>query len=372
MKIIIFSDNVAPYRIEWAEEMGKKNNVTFVYVKDKDLERNDKWLVKSSELVKMVKLPSTVIKNHAITFNVIRYIRRHKADIVIFDGYGTLPNMFGMLYMKLHKKRYFVNVDGVALDKEETFCKHFIKKVIFSKKTYLLCSSEFTKSKMRKYNVKPENMISHNFSSIHEKDILKEAPSSKDRSLSKLKLGLKDLPTIIAVGRFLKLKQFDMLIETFKDFDKDNQLIIIGEGEEKANYKKLIAKYNLENVRILEFMNFENLKKYYYASDVLVLPSYSEVWGLVINEGMACGALPVIVSDRCVVGYSLANTDKTGYQFKYNSTSELSEVLKKVLYDEELRKKMSCECLNEIQNYTIEHMANIHLKWFKEILLEKN
>ncbi len=45
------------------------------------------------------------------------------------------------------------------------------------------------------------------------------------------------------------------------------------------------------------FVNQSELPSYYHAADILVLPSEAEPWGLVVNEAMAAGALPV-VSDR--------------------------------------------------------------------------
>ena len=45
------------------------------------------------------------------------------------------------------------------------------------------------------------------------------------------------------------------------------------------------------------FINQSDLPAYYHAADILVLPSEIEMWGLVINEGMAAGTFPV-VSDR--------------------------------------------------------------------------
>ena len=44
-------------------------------------------------------------------------------------------------------------------------------------------------------------------------------------------------------------------------------------------------------------MNQTELPSYYHAADILVLPSETEPWGLVVNEAMAAGVLP-IVSDR--------------------------------------------------------------------------
>ena len=52
------------------------------------------------------------------------------------------------------------------------------------------------------------------------------------------------------------------------------------------------------------FVNQAELPSYYHAADVLVLPSQAEPWGLVVNEAMAAGVLPV-VSDRVGCGPDL-------------------------------------------------------------------
>lgn len=368
MKITIFSDNVAPYRIGWADEMGKTNDVTFVYTKDKDRVRNDSWLVKSSRFAKMVKLPAVVIKNRAITLNVIKYLKKNPSDIIIFDGYGPIPNMLGILYLRFKKARYFINIDGVDIGAKKNVLRNMLKKLLFGPNAYFLCGSEYTQNWLKTFGIPEERTISHNFSSIHENELLKEVPTLEERDKMKLLLSLKKVPTVIAVGRFLKLKQFDMLIEAFSSLDSEYQLLIIGEGTEKSQYENLIKDYSLNNVRILDFMSFDELKKYYIASDLIVLPSNSEIWGLVINEAMACGALPVIASDRCVAGYSLIAEEKNGYLFPYNDKEDLRFKMQKILENEKIRYGMSKESLCLVRNYTIEYTAKIHLEWFKKFL----
>lgn len=364
MKITIFSDNVAPYRIAWAEALGKTNDVTFAYVKSEDSERNSDWLVKYSKIVNMVKLPSGIIRNHAVTLNVIRYIKKHPADIVIFDGYGTIPNMLGIMYMKYHKKRHFINIDGLNLSAKDSRAKNWLKKLTFSEYAYFLCGSELSQKWICSLGMKNNHTIVHNFSSIHDYEVLDKAPSKEERNKMKQKLGLLSKPTVLAVGRFLALKQFDLLIEAFKNLDNKYQLLIIGEGEEKGTYLNLIQKYNLQNVLILDFMAYDALKNYYLAADVLVLPSNSEVWGLVINEGMGCGALPVITTDRCVAGYSLVENGVNGFRFEYNNVRDLEKKIEAVL---ESDRKIGEESLRIIRDYTIEGIARTHLEWFKSL-----
>ena len=103
----------------------------------------------------------------------------------------------------------------------------------------------------------------------------------------------------LAVGRFSRLhKGFDLLIEAFRIFAKENEewtLDIVGEGIEEPIYRKMIKDYQLEDrIHIHPFTN--NIQKYYSEAQVYVLSSRWEGFGLVLVEAMAHG-LPIISSD---------------------------------------------------------------------------
>jgi glycosyltransferase involved in cell wall biosynthesis len=71
------------------------------------------------------------------------------------------------------------------------------------------------------------------------------------------------------------------------------------------------------------FKNQSELPAYYAAADVLVLPSESETWGLVVNEAMACG-LPAIVSDAVGCAPDLIEEGKTGFTYPVGDVDALA------------------------------------------------
>lgn len=124
---------------------------------------------------------------------------------------------------------------------------------------------------------------------------------------------------------------------------------------------------DLTNVHFINFKSKDELIKYYKASDLFVLPTRGDVWGLVINEAMAHG-LPVITTDQCVAGIELIKNDENGFIIPVNDSGMLKRRIVEILENEQNAEKMSRENLKKIKGYTIEKMAVKHINIFKSIV----
>ena len=77
----------------------------------------------------------------------------------------------------------------------------------------------------------------------------------------------------------------------------DVVLLIGGKGQLQSRLRELIAGLNLENVRLLGYIDDEVLPMYYQASNLFVMPTETmEGYGLSTLEALACG-LPVLGTD---------------------------------------------------------------------------
>ncbi|PWX43937.1 hypothetical protein CYK83_12240 [Clostridium perfringens] len=145
----------------------------------------------------------------------------------------------------------------------------------------------------------------------------------------------------MSVGQFIYRKGLDVLLEAWNYIDNDNvHLLIIGEGEKKSEYKKIIQDNNYNNVSIMNFMDKRTLFRYYKACDLFVLPTREDIWGLVINEAMACG-LPIITTDKCIAGIELIEDYKNGFIIPTDNSKELSKKLNKLISNKNLCEQMS-------------------------------
>lgn len=122
---------------------------------------------------------------------------------------------------------------------------------------------------------------------------------------------------------------------------KDAEIVIIGEGPERASLEQRTKDYGLTNVHFLGHMGQgDELNKFYKRAAVFVAPSvWDEPLGLVILEAMA-SRTPVIVTRKG--GIPLAVKDGVnGYFVRPRNATEIAEKVNLLLSNEEKRQKMA-------------------------------
>ena len=145
---------------------------------------------------------------------------------------------------------------------------------------------------------------------------------------------------VIAVGRLVKQKRFDRLIDAFAIIASRYPLwrvTIFGEGEFKDALETQVRELGIEGrVEILPYV--QNLLTEYQRSQFLVLSSDFEGFGLVITEAMACG-LPVVATD-CPCGPSEIIEDGVTGLLANMDAYDLAEKMEWMITHNQERKEM--------------------------------
>lgn len=122
-------------------------------------------------------------------------------------------------------------------------------------------------------------------------------------------------------GKLDENKNVALLARAFSEINNQNiHLIIAGNGISERELKDCYG--SNPRIHFLPFQNQSKMPALYGLSDVFVLPSLSETWGLAINEAMACGKA-IVVSNSCGAAIDLIKDGKNGYTFKYNNLQDL-------------------------------------------------
>lgn len=169
---------------------------------------------------------------------------------------------------------------------------------------------------------------------------------------------------ILAAGRLLNVKGFDLLIEAFSMLaDKEIHLLISGEGPDREKLQKQINSFELEyRVKLIGFRS--NIQDYYKQAEMFVLSSRYEGYPNALVEAMSFGC-PVI-STNCEFGPSEIVVDgKNGLLVKANSTKALAQGMSRLLDDPVLKFQIAQRALQINETNSLDAISS---KWENLIL----
>lgn len=365
MKVLFTSNVPSPYRVDFFNVLAQYCDLTVLFEAYWAQDRNEKWLEHRNYTFKSIYMKSLYNKtDSAFCPEIIKWYKKIAPDIVVVGGFSTPTGMYFIQYLRRNNMPFLLNCDGGLLKKESRI-KKIVKTYFIGGATGWLGTGESCRQYIIYYGGNQQKIYDYPFTSLRQQDILEEPVSESLKSKYRERLGIKEKQVIISVGQFIYRKGYDVLIKAMKD-NSNVGIYLIG-GIPMLEYKELKAKFALNNLHFISFKKKEELKEFYMAADIFVLPTREDIWGLVINEAMAYG-LPVITTTKCVAGLELIKDGENGYLVEPENVDKLKERIETLIEDSALRKKMQKKNLEIIHQYTIENMAKRHMEIFREFL----
>lgn len=364
MKRVIFITNLpTPYRIDFYRELGKLCDLTVVIEarRSKDLHFN--WNDNDIKTFKLHYLNDGLLDEKKVNWNVLPFLSKKKFDVIVISTYHTYTGMLCLACLKARHISYVFETDGGMIADVESAAKKWYKtKLIKGAKTYFSPSAG-SDDYLAYYGADRERIHRYPFSSLSDADILPNPLSYEEKLAIRQRLGIKEQNMILGVGQFIHRKGFDVLMETAKDMDRNIGIYIVG-GKPTEEYLKMQEEYGLSQVHFDGFKTKAELAEYFKAADLFVLPTREDIWGLVINEAMAYG-LPVVTTNKCVAGMELISDRDCLVDI--DNPQQLKEVIETLMADDKRRERLAIENLTKIKGYTVEKMAEAHIKVFESL-----
>ncbi len=183
---------------------------------------------------------------------------------------------------------------------------------------------------------------------------------------------LKEKKIILFLGRIHPKKGLDLLGAAFKkviEHRKDIHLVIAGPDEKgyARRVKEIFARLGLSDYVLFTGMLFGDEKiSAFYSSDIFILPSYGESFGIAILEAMACG-IPVIISNR--IGLCPDVKEYKAGMVTDCDSEEIAGAILTLLDNEDLRKSMGKKGRQLAKDrFTSDKEADKVIALYKEIL----
>ena len=362
MKKVLFLTNYpSPYRVQFFDELGKYMDVTVLFSERKEdkKHRSADWYIQEEGRFRIVQLERTAsIRGRDLCLDVAKWLKKDW-DAIVLCGYSSPTIMVAMAWLRLHKIPFYMEVDG-GLVRQDSKAKYCFKKMLVSTASYWISSGRETTKYLAHYGAKEEKTFHYPFTSLWEKEISAQIPSVEEKQQLREKLGMQEKKIVLYVGRYDPKKGMEDLLHSVPQLDPEAGVYFVG-GEPTQDHLEYCRNNGITNAHFVGFRKKDELADYYKAADVLVLPTWSDVWGLVINEAMAFG-LPVITTNQCVAGMELVKEGVNGHIVPIKNPDALVEKTNALLASD--YRAMGAAALETIRPYTVENMVKAHVEIF--------
>ena len=303
---------------------------------------------------------------------LFRQAAAFKPDVINLTGYYDPAQLLLLVWAKARGIRVIMQNESTEADQQRGGLKEQVKQWIFNRCDGFFCFGSQAADYLFQFGVSPGQILLRK-NAVDNKALLTAYKKAlPDRRNEQQRLGLRP-NNVVFVGRLIGIKNLPLLLTCFAEARKQSVheqewgLILLGDGVERERLAELISTLDLtDQVKLLPGRPWYQIPAILALSNVLVLPSHSEPWGLVVNEAMACG-LPVIVSDRCGCAADLVQDDKTGFVFDPDVPDQLTVHLTQFMDGSAPAEKMGVAAQQFIAQYSPEAVAQEMLNGFIKI-----
>ena len=303
-----------------------------------------------------------------------------RPDVVCVSGWGLSVSLVAMKWAAARSVPIVMLSESNEFDEARSPIKEFIKRRLVG-----LCSAGLAGgSPQADYLVKlglPRERVFKGYDVVDNGFF---AEKSEELGARSLELGKEKGPFFFACARFGKKKNLPGLIRAYSRYRKLTEpstldprpstaaavatsafslqpsafdLVIAGEGEERAEIERTIQEHGLsEHVHLVGAKGYTELPSCYAHAGAFIHASTTEQWGLVVNEAMASG-LPVLVSNRCGCAADLVKEEENGWTFDPTDEEQLAALMVRIASDETKRKAMGAKSREIIAEWGPERFA---------------
>ncbi len=295
-----------------------------------------------------------------------------RPDVINLTGYYDPAQIMLLVWAKARGIRVIMQNESTEADQQRGGLKEQVKQWIFNRCDGFFCFGSQAADYLFQFGVSPGQILLRK-NAVDNKTLLAAYEKAlPGRRAEQQRLGLRP-NNFIFVGRLAESKNLPLLLTCFAEARKQSVheqewgLILLGDGAERERLITLIDTLGLaDSVKLLPGRSWYQIPAILALSNVLILPSRSEPWGLVVNEAMACG-LPVIVSDRCGCAADLVQDDRNGFVFDPDVPDELTVHLTQFMDGLAPARQMGEAAQQFITQYSPEAVAQEMLDGFIKI-----
>jgi len=303
---------------------------------DNEFKKNISWNINLTKGHNSIELDG-FFKNNVnnvlpITTSFYKKIFDDDREIFVFHGNKNWYNLILIFVSFFFKKKIFLRDEIHKFSSERTIINKFLNKIFY------FIINPFVDIFLAIGKANKEYYISNY---INKKKIIL-APYAVNNEFFKYKKKNvnKKKRIFLTVAKFHERKSYNVLLDAILKLDskykkKDYEFWLVGDGVTKKKSKEFVKQNRIKNIKFFNFKNQIQIRKFYKNSDIFILPSKHEAWGLVINEAMS-SSNAILCSDKVGASYNLVKNGINGYTFKTGNSLDLSKKISLLLKTKKL------------------------------------
>jgi glycosyltransferase involved in cell wall biosynthesis len=360
-KILLLTNIPAPYRIPTFNGLARLVGEGFFVVfcaladprrhwdfPDQEIQFGYKVLSETGNLAGLRKRFMAGIK-------MLIYLKKDPPSAIISGGYDSLPAWAAFLWCKVWRRPFVLWADSTSRDQRPRGLwgelRTGFKRLIVSWADGVAASGTACAEYMKSLGARPERVFVARLSG--DPYAFGREAAQVDVQHEKLHRGLRS-QLILYSGRLVREKGVFVLLEAFRQISRvlpEAGLLVVGHGREELRMREFCREMNVDGVFFEGAQQYRCMPYYYALTDVLALPTFSDTWGLVVNEAFACG-VPAVVSRVAGACDDLIVDGQTGFAIEPGNARDLADKLLRILCDPVLRRCMAANCRKLIQEYS--------------------
>ncbi len=286
-------------------------------------------------------------------------IKKTRPDGIVVMGWMNPTWWLAVLASIRFQIPYLLMTDAnVHTERSMPKVKRWVRKLVLGRLYFryaagFLCSGFRNRELYRLYDVPKEKLFPFAYSWGYGSLFVSARELIPQKTQLREELGIpQDGFVILFCGRLRKEKNLIQLLNAYHRLERPHKaLIFVGDGNLKKSLMDHVGSSHIDSVFFPGFQRRDEIAKYYAISDVLVLPSERETWGMVVNEGM-CFGLPVVVSDAVGASDDMVINGQNGFCYNSSDTDGLFHSIKQIAeMDEEQRMAMGRKSHQLIQDW---------------------
>lgn len=240
-KILAFADFPSPYRVEVFKGLSECYDMFVIFDKMSDQNRNADWFCKSTGLDSVSLLDEEGRKRFEREL-----LELNKYDLILAYDYHIKNAIKLEISCIRQHVPYVMNCDGAFIRKNPI--KNMIKRYLIRHASGYFASGKHAAEYFIYFGADEKKIYYHPFTSLHSSEIYEYPALEQEKIALRTELGLSNQTTYISIGQFIPRKGFDVLLNAWKEYDNENQLLIIGGGDEKEKYENTIRQNKYKNL----------------------------------------------------------------------------------------------------------------------------